>query len=182
VRVGKSNYKYPDDGLSFHIAEDVLFECGYVAGLGTSHISAVDLMAASVPKEERTARDEARDFVREALRDGPLGLAEFKKLARESGISERSTERARGDLGVKAVAKRDGSGRVTEWIVELPPPRQASPPNPPSGGVGGVGGVDTYRTNTHAPSHQAAQSAQSAKEALVGDLGEPESFFMSEYF
>jgi len=47
MRVSKSNFKMPDDGLAFIIGDDERFDCGYVTGVTTSSVSAEALVAAS---------------------------------------------------------------------------------------------------------------------------------------
>jgi hypothetical protein len=39
VRVAKSNFRMPDDGLAFTIGEDEQYECGFVTGLAASTVT-----------------------------------------------------------------------------------------------------------------------------------------------
>lgn len=70
----------------------------------------------SIPDaEERTARDEAADWLRDVLADGPLPAKTVKRMAAEADISSRTLQRARVGLGV--VVHRDGhaAGRPSIW-------------------------------------------------------------------
>lgn len=164
VQVAKSNYRYPDAGVAFVIGNDETLDVGYVTALGTSSVTAEALAAASVPAEERTEREEAREVVRSVLSDGPMETADLLKLTRAAGVSDRTVERARRDLGVKAAARRDSdTGKLLGWVLELPattPP--ATPPRPLSDGVGGLGGVGVTSAFPETLLDQSAQSAQSA--------------------
>ena len=80
VRVGKSNYRYPDNGLAFTIAGDALYEAGYVTDLTESAVCAEDLTAAASTQGERTDREEARELVRSLLISGPMDTPELLKL------------------------------------------------------------------------------------------------------
>ena len=163
ARVSKSNFKMPENGVAFSIGDDERWECGYITGLVASSVTAEDLMAASTPPDERTERDEARELVKSVLEGGPMETSEFLKMTRSAGFSDRTVERARRDLGVKAKPQNDANtGKMTGWIVSLPP-RQASPPSSLSGAVGGVGGVDmTSSFSTSFSTSFSNQSAQSA--------------------
>ena len=87
-----------------------------------------------------------------------------------AGLSQRTVERARRDLGVKASKRHDPStGKVVGWQVELPTPPTTPPPSL-RGGVGGVGGVVVNRRFPESPSDQSAQSAKEGKREAVERL------------
>jgi putative DNA primase/helicase len=172
VRVSKSNFKLPDDGLAFRLGDNEQYECGYVTGLATSTVTAEELVAAAMPAEERTDREEARELVRSILRAGPMETSELLVATRKAGASDRTVERARRDLGVKAKPTHDSAtGKMIGWVVALPdPPCHTTPPDTPKGGVGGVGGVVmtssfSSKENTSPPSPPTPPSL-----ALVGDV------------
>jgi hypothetical protein len=153
VRVSKSNFKLPENGLAFSIGDDERWDCGYVTGLGSSSVTAEDLVVASVPAGERTEREEARDLVKSILQDGPMDTAELLKLTRAAGVSDRTVVRARHDLGVKARARHDPTtGKMLGWSVELPtvPTTVPALPLDDVGTVGTVGTVVT--TSSFSPS------------------------------
>ena len=165
VRVSKTNYREPDHGFAFTITSDERFDCGVVAGMTRSAVTAEDLVAATATGSEKTERSEAREMVRSILAPGPILTAELLKLTRQAGVSDRTVERARRDLQVVSTQKKDPmSGRVIGWELSLPahpapPPRQSSA----FGGVGGVGGVGVNRENKCELEPQAAHTAQYAK-------------------
>lgn len=66
--------------------------------------------------DERTERDEAADWLRDVLADGPLTAADLKLLAQRNGIAWRTVRRAKDALGVqsKKGAMRGG------WTWQLP--------------------------------------------------------------
>ena len=66
----------------------------------------------------RTERDDACDWLKEALTDGPVPSKELMKQAKENGIAERTLRRAKDSL--KVAARRQGFGPGTKWFWELP--------------------------------------------------------------
>jgi len=126
VSVAKSNYEEPASALAFEIGTDAAFECGAVVVLRPTSVSAEEVMAAPVSHEERTERSGARDFLRDLLRDGPLPSDEVNRLAEQAGISKRTIERARRDVGAISSARRDAHNRVTGWMISLP---ESTPPS-----------------------------------------------------
>jgi hypothetical protein len=68
------------------------------------------------PDEERTATDEAEEWLLKVLRPGPWSAGEIQKQARQLGISEKALRRGRERLGIKP-RKRDFVGG---WYWELP--------------------------------------------------------------
>jgi hypothetical protein len=121
ARVAKTNYKEPDTGVSFSIASDEEFECGYVVNIKPSNITAAEITAAPVTVEERSERSDAKDFLRDHLQDGPLSADELERAATKAGISRRTLFRARKDLKIVSTRRTDAQGRAAGWTVELPP-------------------------------------------------------------
>jgi hypothetical protein len=116
-----SNYRLPDRGLSFRIAEHDETEAGFVTGLQPSDIDAQDITSPPVPEseEERTALDEAIDWLRSYLGMGAQKANDVKVAARKAGIAERTVERARSRAGV--ISRRDGFGPGTVRWWSLSP-------------------------------------------------------------
>ncbi len=82
--------------------------------------------------EERSERDEAKDFLREMLSGGPVASEQIKNEARRAGISDATLRRAKNDLGIKASHPSISS----PWQWELPAscsPRSVSCSTPESG-------------------------------------------------
>lgn len=84
--------------------------------LGETEHRADDLLAAAGTDEEtQSAIEEAIDFIRVALAQGPMATTELEQLAKREGISGRTLRRARRRMGL--VKARDGfQGRVT-WAL-----------------------------------------------------------------
>lgn len=81
--------------------------------------------------EERTAREEAADVLREELRNGPVEVDDLKGTAEELGMSWRTFRRAKNQLGIEHT--RDGFGGPWQW--KLPNPGQDGWPTSDDGHV-----------------------------------------------
>jgi hypothetical protein len=98
-----------------------LEDCGEVARvkwLGDSPHSAQTLVAVPSNSEERGELDDATDFLRAALADGPRTVREVGADARAAGISQRTLERARRALKVNAERVGGVAGRGA-WVLVL---------------------------------------------------------------
>jgi hypothetical protein len=68
---------------------------------GTVCVDTEAALAGVEERAERGERDEAKEFLREVLRDGSAPADDVKKQARAVGISESTLRRARSDLKIK---------------------------------------------------------------------------------
>lgn len=82
---------------------------------GKTHHGADALLAAPVDPEERSALEEAMEFLRDVLGSGPVWSKQVEKDAREAEISKATLRRAKSELGVRSTKEGDGS-----WTWELP--------------------------------------------------------------
>lgn len=74
------------------------------------------------PGPKPTARDAARLWLANYLKDGPKPSTEGELAAIEAGITEATLRRAMKALGVEAKPERDpATNQITRWIWELPP-------------------------------------------------------------
>ena len=64
-----------------------------------------------------SAKREAREFLQEALREGPVLQQEVIADAKANGISQRTLRRAKDDLKVQSYKARTVNGG---WMWELP--------------------------------------------------------------
>ena len=120
VSVAKTNYREPDNSISFALASNAEFEVGYVDDARLSDVVADQLTTAPATADEKTERSEARDFLLERLADGPLPSEEVIKAAQDVGISKRTLERARKELGVTSRRRSDpDTGRAAGWEMAL---------------------------------------------------------------
>ena len=121
VRVSKTNFKEPEEGLSFAIATNEEWECGYVTQLAPSHVTAEELVAAPLPGSDRTERTEAREFLSALLADGKMTAQEVFRATRGAQFSDSTVKRAKRDLAVKVERQQDeATGKVTAWVWSLP--------------------------------------------------------------
>jgi hypothetical protein len=91
-----------------------------------------DALAGPEPPEEKSERQNATDFLLKVLAEGSVKVSEVDRLAREAGISDRTLERARGKLGVKAI-RVGGMGHDGWWELSL------RTPNPPKSATDSLG-------------------------------------------
>lgn len=73
--------------------------------------------ALAVESDDRSATDEAMDFLRELLADGPMKASEAQKEARLAGISEKPLRRAREKLGIKP--RKDTFSGPWVWALSV---------------------------------------------------------------
>ncbi|HXI43536.1 MAG TPA: AAA family ATPase [Bryobacteraceae bacterium] len=79
-------------------------------------ITADEAMQAEMPAQT-SALDEAKDWLRQTLADGPMAAGELFDLAESEGIAKKTLERASKVLGVEKVKQAMDSG----WFWSLPP-------------------------------------------------------------
>ncbi|MHB1988909.1 MAG: AAA family ATPase [Acidimicrobiales bacterium] len=137
-RVAKTNYKAPVDGIHFSIANDPTFECGFIAGVGRSIVTAEEIFAIPRTPEEKGERAEACALLREILSEGAM---DAKDAARCAAMSDRVLRQARKDAGVIAEAKRNDKGRVIGWTWSLPDVQTDNPSLPCTSGTSGTSGL-----------------------------------------
>lgn len=88
------------------------------------------------PEQERSATDEATDWLRDLLSNDPMKAADVQREARQAGIGEKALRRARERLRIHP--KKGGfSGG---WIWELPTEDAQGAQDAPSGSGGNFGG------------------------------------------
>lgn len=84
--------------------------------------------------EEQPALEEAKDFLREVLSTGAEPSKEVQRQAREAGISQRTLERAKASLGIRAKKqggffdKKKGTA-IQQWCWQLPAAEDRQPPD-----------------------------------------------------
>ena len=110
----KSNLAKPAPSLAFTLAE-AANGAVRVEYKGKTPYNAETLLAPAPDPEERSALEEAKEFLRDALDDGPRYNKVLKKEAREADISEATLRRAKEALGVRANKEGDGSW---SWAFE----------------------------------------------------------------
>ncbi len=89
-----------------------------VVWLGESDVTAGGLLAGQEDEGERGALDDARDFLRDYLANGPEPVKAIKTAARNAGVSDATLQRAKRALGVQAI--KAGFGSEGHWTWALP--------------------------------------------------------------
>jgi hypothetical protein len=117
----KNNLAMPPASLMFGLEEA---ESGSVRvnWLGTSEVSAKDILATPQDHEHTDARSEAVEFLNEVLADGPVPAKQVIEEADDTGITEKTLRRAKNLLNVivyreNTTGEKRGSGR---WLWKLP--------------------------------------------------------------
>lgn len=121
----KSNLSRPAPSLVFGL-EEAPGGAVRVSYKGETTHSADTLLSAPTDPEERSALDEAVEFLRDALGRGPMYSKFIKKKAKEADISEITLKRAKASLGVKSSKEGDGS-----WSWHIPGKERRQSAHPP---------------------------------------------------
>ena len=105
-----------------------------VAWLGTSDLTADQLLAGPARAEPVSAYDRARDFLEACLEDGPRTSRAVWQMAQEAGLSERTLRRAKQELNVRSVRVYVDKVLLSYWLwpgQQLPDsvPPEAVPPD-----------------------------------------------------
>jgi hypothetical protein len=76
------------------------------------------LAANAAALKDGGALNKAKQFLRELLANGPVDAKDGEEAAKANGISDRTLDRARTDLGVKA--EKDGYQGAWRWHLTRP--------------------------------------------------------------
>jgi putative DNA primase/helicase len=114
----------PDDGgfgFSLHrveVAPEIEGQCvvWFEASQGSAREVLAEAEAEANPEgdEEVSALDEAVQFLRSELRDGPKPAKAIFREARDAGHSERTIKRAKAELQAESIKEKSG------WVWALP--------------------------------------------------------------
>lgn len=124
----KQNLAIEAEGLAFTV-ESELVEGQQGASVPTSRIvflpgtvmmTADEALAAQTEGRDRSKIEEAADWLRAALADGPRTTAELERLAKADGLAFRTVERGAKVAGVTRV--RAGFGVPAHWTLSTPLP------------------------------------------------------------
>lgn len=125
VMVPMKNNLGPDStGLAFFIESATvpspagLLETSRVAWASEPvHMTADEAMEAETERKSTSALDEAADWLREILSARPVAVEELNGMAKAKGISDKTLQRARKALDIRAAK----GGMEGGWMVSLPP-------------------------------------------------------------
>lgn len=132
--------------------------------LGESEVGSEELLSPPEP-EERTAADDAADYLRAELANGPRAVKELLADAEGAGIAERTLRRAKLALGIEP-RREGGIGGKGRWVWELPPGKGGQPSTHTVGSLSGNGSTEPKSTPA-----KASKSPKVAKAATPGDAG-----------
>ena len=124
----KQNLSEPTPSLAFSVASSVS-AAARVEWHGESPMNATELMRASLEEEERSALEEAREFLRDELSDGPMAAKQIKLNGKREGISERTLNRAKARLKVRSIKETYGWTWTTPKKPEEQDRRAPDPDN-----------------------------------------------------
>jgi len=85
---------------------------------GESEHRAAALLAQVFGAESRLAEEDAAEFLRSFLKDNPATASEVRRKTRAAGFSDRTVDRAKSRLRIKA--RHEGFGKGSTWVWELP--------------------------------------------------------------
>jgi RecA-family ATPase len=124
----KGNLSRNPEALQFSLAEVALslttgekIAVSKIAWLGKSERSASELLE-TASEDDKSAQDDAADFLQEFLWDGPKPTKQVQLEARRRGLSWRTIKRAK----TKAGAQSHKSSFDGEWTMRLELPKGAS--------------------------------------------------------
>ena len=141
----KHNLSKPPESIAYRIkSAGPGDDTAVIEYLGISEVTAQQMNAAPQDESERDKLTEAREFLRNILRAGPVPTKQIKAEANEADIAWRTMERAKASLKVQAV-KESESGRWM-WTLNGPPEegdedREVADEHRHDGGDGGDGGL-----------------------------------------
>jgi len=129
--------------------------------------SARDLLAeaeATGDPEEKSELDDAVEWLRKLLANGPVDSKEIRSDAKQAGIAWRTVERAKARLGVKP--SKAGFSGGWRWSLSGHSDPEDDRPSSHIGGLGGLGGSEPLQPSCGAGSTEDRQGAET-----VGGLG-----------
>jgi len=153
----KCNLAAPWPSLSYRLVPTA----GTVAvewGGEVTHTAETLLAAANTPEdpEERTRVDEAAEAIRAMLAGGPVLVTEARQRLRPAGISDKTADRARARLGVRA--RPDGYQGAWRWHARVSPSPRIHGDTGETAETGSGDGADAAETPVNSRSRQSRQS------------------------
>ncbi len=119
LAVAKSNLGPKPKSLAYSL--EPVGEYTRIKWEGESHYLAKDLLAMQNDDEDMGgAREQAEDFLRNRLADGPVSAKQIQKEAKAEGISDATLRRASKRLGVKHGKQGGFFGGEKGWAWSLP--------------------------------------------------------------
>jgi putative DNA primase/helicase len=123
----KNNLAPLGSGLSFRIEQQPLGNGHSASAIAWGEpvtVTAGEILAMSAAVDDRPARADAEEFLRDLLADGPQPVTEIQLEAEDAGIAWRTLNRAKKAIGVAAERHAEcerGFGAAGRWYWRLPP-------------------------------------------------------------
>jgi RecA-family ATPase len=121
----KNNLAPIQASLSFQITNDLENKAGKIEWLGKSQFGADELLQ-TTNEDEKSALNEAIDFLLEELRLGAKSAKAITDTANNCNIADRTLKRAKKQLGV--ISEKSSSGFAEGWNWRLPNPHYRAEP------------------------------------------------------
>src|SRR5215208_3114674 len=152
----KHNLSTPPESLAYQVTSAPNNPHAAVINYkGVTEMNAKDILKPQVEEQERSAMDEAKDFLREVLAAGEKPAADVKSEAESVGVAWGTLKRAKVALGVNPVK------RGTVWYWSLPPDDDDSAgsvdSSPASGSHDPVDPLDPHALSTNGNGHLAGK-------------------------
>jgi hypothetical protein len=131
LAASKANLAPLPASLAYRIVGDELHDTARIVWQGTSAHKAADLLQLPHDDPEAPAREEAEEFLRELLADGPMRTKDLQREARDAGIAWRTVERAKATLrvGAERIGKPGPKGDAAYyWALPVGGPTRGDPP------------------------------------------------------
>jgi hypothetical protein len=121
---GKSNHSSKPKTLKYRIVKksvavdtEAEVSTSGIEWVGTSELTSDELVA-ELDHEKSTALAKACEFLKDALKDGPLSSTELMEQAKAAGHAETTINRAKQELGIKPIKEKHVQGG--KWLCKLP--------------------------------------------------------------
>ena len=138
--------------------------CGEAPG-----VTAADLCQAPVAEEEKSALNEAIEAIEGIVAPGPIPVADARKALRAAGITDRTADRARGRLGVRA--RPTGYQGAWRWHPPASPQSRPVPGGGETDETGDDGETGAPETPENRQSRQDSPVSPSRQEVVRGENG-----------
>lgn len=132
--------------------------------VGGNPLELLSAAETTIDPGERTERDDAKDFLRHLLADGPMARKDILKAAKAEGFNEPMLRRAREDLGIKS--KRSGFQQGSRWSLPTKSPFESYPPEQNTGDMNGA--PDLNGANKGAQNSKVPLACHSGQAVLLG--------------
>lgn len=178
----KNNLAAPPQGLAFRLNQKIVGEPGK-AIVGSFVVwdsepvtmTANEALAAEASSgEQRSARLEAEDFLRDILSGGPVPQRDIKTAAEGAGLAWATVRRAKDRLGAEAERQSVGTSGAGQWVWALPARCSSTPQDAQENNV------STLQEVEHLADDRPPDGASNAGRIICvqcgadGDVAEPE--------